>query len=74
MTRRKGEVIRSDLERQWPHHVARPAETVLGLNNSGLLRSAAATLSAAPLTYSSRWDDLVLWRCLPQAGGRGGVL
>jgi hypothetical protein len=35
-----------------------PAETVWGLKNSELVRSVAASLSAASLTYSLRRDDL----------------
>jgi hypothetical protein len=58
MTRRKGETTRSDLDREWPHHIALPAEKVLGLKNSELVRSVAASLSAAPLTYSLRRNDL----------------
>jgi hypothetical protein len=33
MTRRKGEVARSDLKRKWPRRVALPAEKVQGLKN-----------------------------------------
>jgi hypothetical protein len=57
MTRRKGEITQSDLKREWPHHVALPAEKVLDLKSSELVRGAAASLSATPLSYSLRRDD-----------------
>jgi hypothetical protein len=47
MTRRKGEITRSDLKRKWPHHVVLQAEKVRGLDNSAMVRGFADTLSVA---------------------------
>ncbi len=52
MTRRKGEIIRSDLQRGWPRQVALRAEKVRGLENGEIVRGAAKALAA------HRWQAL----------------
>jgi hypothetical protein len=63
MTRRKGEITRSDLKRKWPIHLPLPAEKVRDLVNRDVIFCAAGVPSATPLSG-------VL---LCQAGRRGGV-
>jgi hypothetical protein len=61
VTRRKGELTRSRLNREYPHHVALPAQAVRGLANSETVRSLAATLGAAQLTYHLNDPDRVVF-------------
>src|SRR5215470_4415884 len=54
---RKGRITRIGLRRRWPHHVALPADKVLGVMNNQIVWSFAETLSAVPRPYSLRRDD-----------------
>jgi hypothetical protein len=45
--RRKGEILRSDLKRKWPHRVVLAAEKVRGLKNSELVRGFAGAAAIA---------------------------
>jgi len=59
MTRRKGEMTRSRLNREFPHHVALAADKVRGLEVSATVRKAAGNLGAHALTYhETRGDNL----------------
>jgi hypothetical protein len=57
MTRRKGEIRRADLKRNWPHHVVLTADKVRGLDNFAMVHDFANTLSEAPRTYWLRRMD-----------------
>jgi hypothetical protein len=54
---RKGELSRGRLNREWPHHLALPAEAVRGPASAATVRSFATSLSAAALIYHLRQDD-----------------
>jgi hypothetical protein len=57
MTRRKDEITVAEIERKWPHHVALSPDRVRGVQNSQIVWSFAAALSAGPRPYSLRRDD-----------------
>jgi len=52
--RDKGRNRPGRLKRNWPHHVALPAEKVHGVANSAAVRGFAHTLSAAPMQLHMR--------------------
>jgi hypothetical protein len=70
MTRRKSEITRSDLQRNWSHDVELPAEKMRDPVNREGIFCAAGVLSASPLSYFMRRDDsgFVVWKCM--AGGQ----
>jgi hypothetical protein len=55
--RRKGEISYGRIRREWPHHVALPADKVAG-KNYDQVHGFARTLSVAPRTLSFRRDDV----------------
>jgi hypothetical protein len=57
MTRRKGEITRTQLHQWWPYQVELSADNVKGLRNSATVHDFANTLSVAPRTYWLRRND-----------------
>jgi hypothetical protein len=54
---RKGEITEKQILREWPHHVALPAEAVRGAQNSNPMYALAKVLSGAPRPCHMRRDD-----------------
>ncbi len=57
MTRRKGKISEKQILRQWPHHVALPAEAVRGPQNAEAVYGFARTLTSGPRPCHLRRDD-----------------
>lgn len=57
MTRRKGELTDRQIRRDWPHHVALPAERLRGVNNSMAIHGLVKELAGAPMAYHLKRGD-----------------
>jgi hypothetical protein len=57
MTRRRREITRGQLNRQWPHHVELPAEALHGAVNSMRIYALAKGLQGAPRPYRLERED-----------------
>jgi hypothetical protein len=53
---RKGEITERQIRRDWPHHVALPAEALRGTANSMPKYVLAKELEAAPMPYHLQRD------------------
>jgi hypothetical protein len=56
MSRRKGELTKSRMDRDYPHQVALPADQCTG-ENGRIIEAFCADLSVAPRKHSFRRDD-----------------
>jgi hypothetical protein len=56
VTRRKGEITERQIKRQWPHHVALPADALRGAVNSIAIYAFAKELGGAPMPYHLQRD------------------